>query len=135
LKKVVLFVDHHNSVGSQIAEAYLNQFYGDRYEAYSGGLIPTRVNPYLYLALIGEKISLSGAFSKSVGHFEGLDIDLVVKIFEKSVDLSSFFPGAEVIQTCFNGAFVNRKSDDDTLAEIMESKLEIKQWIHNTFGA
>jgi arsenate reductase len=130
LKKAVLFVDHHNSVGSQIAEAYLNQFYGDRYEAYSAGLVPTRVNPYLYLAMIEERIDISGAFSKSIDHFKGLDTD-----FKKDVNLSSFFPEGEFIETCFKGAYVNRKSDDDTMAEIMEIKPEIKQWINDTFGA
>ena len=135
MNKVVLFVDQHNSVGSQIAESYLNQYYGDRYDAYSGGLVPTRVNPYLYLALIEEGIDISGAFSKSVDHFKELDIDLVVKVFEKSVDLSSFFPEGEFLEACFKGAFVDRESDDDNMAEIMEVKLEIRQWIHDTFGA
>ena len=134
MMKSVLFVDQHNSVGSQIAEVYLNQLHGDRYAAYSAGISPTRVNPYLYLAMLEEGIDISGAFSKNVDHFNGLDIDLVVKIFKKYVDISSFFPESEFLETCFKGAYVTRKLDDDTMAEILEIRPVIKQWINDTFG-
>ena len=59
MKKAVLFVDDHNSLESQIAELYLNQFYGDSYEAYSAGLSPTQINPYLHEAMIEEGIDVS----------------------------------------------------------------------------
>jgi len=46
MKKRVLFICTHNSARSQVAEAFLNSHYGDRYEAQSAGIEPTEVNPY-----------------------------------------------------------------------------------------
>jgi protein-tyrosine-phosphatase len=44
-KTRVLFVSRRNSARSQMAEAFLNQFAGDRYEAQSAGLEPGALNP------------------------------------------------------------------------------------------
>ncbi|MEK6678610.1 MAG: arsenate reductase ArsC, partial [Nitrospirota bacterium] len=44
-KKRVLFVCKHNSARSQMAEAFLNAFAGDRFEAESAGLEPGVLNP------------------------------------------------------------------------------------------
>jgi len=134
LSKVILFVDRHNSVESQIAEFYLTQFYGDRYDAYSAGLIPTQINPYLHEAMIEEGIDVSGAFAKGIDHFKGLEVDIVVKIFENDNDLSSFFSGAEFLQTNFRDHYVERESDDENFAEIVKIKHKIKKWIKARLG-
>ena len=43
----VLFVCIHNSARSQMAEALLNKYGGDDFEAYSGGIEPGELNPYV----------------------------------------------------------------------------------------
>ncbi|GAB6907922.1 Protein tyrosine phosphatase [Desulfosarcina cetonica] len=43
VKKRVLFVCRHNSVRCQMAEAFLNQLDGDRFEAESAGLNPKTI--------------------------------------------------------------------------------------------
>ena len=44
-KKKVLFVCVHNSTRSQMAEAFLKQMAGDKFEVESAGLEPGKLNP------------------------------------------------------------------------------------------
>jgi len=44
-RKSVLFVCTHNAVRSQMAEAFLNKIYGDRYTAFSAGSDPAQIDP------------------------------------------------------------------------------------------
>lgn len=65
-KTKILFVCIHNSARSQMAEAFLNTLYGDRFEAMSAGLEPGILNPYVVLAMQEIGIDISGAATKSV---------------------------------------------------------------------
>jgi len=56
----VLIICFHNSGRSQIAEAYLNRFAGDRLVVESAGLEPAeRVNPLVVAVMKEEGIDLS----------------------------------------------------------------------------
>ncbi len=68
-KTRVLFVCIHNSARSQMAEAFLNQLAGDRFEALSAGLEPGTLNP-LVVEVMGEiGIDISRNKTKSVFDF------------------------------------------------------------------
>jgi arsenate reductase len=58
-KTRVLFICIHNSARSQMAEAFLNEFAGDRFAAESAGLEPGILNPLVVKAMneIGIDIS------------------------------------------------------------------------------
>ena len=51
MKKRVLFICIHNSARSQIAEAFLKQIAGDRFEVESAGLEPGKLNPLAVKAM------------------------------------------------------------------------------------
>jgi arsenate reductase (thioredoxin) len=69
VKDYVLFVGTNNAVRSQMAEAILNKLYGKRYEAYSAGVSPTRLNPYAVQVMSEIGIDISKQRSKNFNRF------------------------------------------------------------------
>lgn len=69
----VLFLCTGNSARSQMAEAFLRRFAGDRHEAHSAGLDPSEIHPFTKWVMeeIGE--SLARQRSKSVSEYLGKD--------------------------------------------------------------
>jgi len=65
-KKRVLFVCVHNSARSQMAEAFLNDLAGDRFEGHSAGLEPGTLNPLAVEAMKEAGLDISGNKTKSV---------------------------------------------------------------------
>jgi arsenate reductase len=70
-KTKVLFLCTGNSARSQMAEAYLRHYAGDRFEAHSAGLEPKGVNPYTVRVMEEAGISLEGQYSKDVRVYLG----------------------------------------------------------------
>ena len=68
-KQKVLFVCVHNSARSQMAEAFVNSLYGDRFEAKSAGLEPGDLNPLVVKAMEEIGIDISNHRTKSVLDF------------------------------------------------------------------
>lgn len=68
-KKRILFVCTGNSARSQMAEAFIRKYAGDRYEAYSAGLEPKPIHPLTYQVMQEIGFSLEGQYSKGVEEF------------------------------------------------------------------
>lgn len=67
-KPRVLFLCTHNSARSQMAEAFLRRYGGDRFEAHSAGLEPTAIHPLTYRVMqeIGIDLAQEGHRAKSL---------------------------------------------------------------------
>jgi len=95
-KKKVLFVCIHNSARSQIAEAFLNQICGERFEAHSAGLEPGRLNPIVVEAMQEIGIDFSHNHTKSVDDMlrSGKTFAYVITVCdETSAERCPFIPG------------------------------------------
>lgn len=59
VKTKILFVCIHNSARSQMAEAFVNKYFNDRFTAESAGLEPGTLNPLVvkWMAEIGIDIN------------------------------------------------------------------------------
>jgi len=67
----VLFLCTGNSARSQMAEAFLRHYGGERFEAFSAGLEPKGINPYTVRVMQELGIDLSGQYSKDVTEYLG----------------------------------------------------------------
>jgi arsenate reductase len=70
-KTKVIFLCTGNSARSQMAEAFLRELAGDRFEVHSAGLEPKGINPYTVRVMDELGISLAGQSSKSVSEYLG----------------------------------------------------------------
>jgi arsenate reductase len=68
-KAKVLFLCTHNTARSQIAEALLKKYAGDRFEVFSAGYEPREIDPYARKVMEEAGLDLSGQQSKSVAEF------------------------------------------------------------------
>jgi len=71
-----------------MAEGLLRHIYGERYEVFSAGIKPTRVNPLAIKVMAEIGIDISKQFSKSIKEFQDKDIDLVVSVCKSSAKLT-----------------------------------------------
>ena len=71
-KPNVLFLCTGNSCRSQMAEGFLREYGGDRFEAYSAGIEPAeRVHPLAVQVMAERGIDISGQKPKNVGEYLG----------------------------------------------------------------
>lgn len=80
-KTKILFLCTGNSARSQMAEAYLRHYGGDRFEAYSAGLSPSVINPYTVRVMDEAGVSLEGQWSKDVNlYVDRHDLDYLITV-------------------------------------------------------
>jgi arsenate reductase (thioredoxin) len=93
-KKKVLILCTGNSCRSLMAEAMINHFLGDSWEAFSAGIAPTFPNPRALQVLREIGVSTEGLRSKSVDEFVGRDdLDVVITVCDHANESCPFFPG------------------------------------------
>jgi len=151
-KTTVLFLCTHNSARSQIAEGLLRHLYGDRYEVFSAGATPTRVNPLAIQALAEIGIDISKQRSKSIEEFRDKPMDLVVSVCKSSAKIVCPFCSSPIIgdrPTIINETPSDAKryldhpfddpsevegTDEEKLATFRHTRDEIKKWIIEYFS-
>ena len=116
----VLFVCVHNSARSQMSEAFINHYFGDRFEAESAGLEPGKLNPIVVDVMKQIGIDISGNKTKSVFDYfkRGKMYRYVITVCDKTAaERCPIFPGvAETIHWSF--------PDPSALQGTYEEKLE-----------
>jgi arsenate reductase (thioredoxin) len=130
----VLFVCVHNSARSQMAEAFLNHYFGDRFEAESAGLEPGTLNPIVVEAMKEIGIDISGNKTKSVFDYfkEGRMFKYVITVCDQTAaEKCPIFPGvAEKIHWSFpdpsalQGTYEEKLDGTRKIREIINDKIE-----------
>ncbi|MBN1148490.1 MAG: arsenate reductase ArsC [Anaerolineales bacterium] len=97
MKPRVLFLCTANSARSQMAEAFLRKYAGDRFEVFSAGLEPHGVNPYTIRVMEEAGIDMSAHTSKSLRQFMGqVHFGYMITVCGNAEKNCPIFPGMGV---------------------------------------
>lgn len=134
MKKIrVLFVCVGNTARSQMAEAFLQTFGGDRFEVMSAGFEPGRLNPYVVASMQDLSIDISHKSTKSVFTLfkQSLQFDFVISVCDGiHAQKCPVFPGKHTrLSWSFDdpATFVGEPSE--ILAQVAVVRDEIKERI------
>jgi len=134
-KKRVLFICTHNACRSQMAEGLLRLRYGDRYEVFSAGTSPSRVNPWAIRVMAELDNDISSQVSNHVEEYIGEPFDVVVTTCDTARETCPAFPGAaKVIHRSFEDPAGTAGSKEKILAAFRKVRDEIDGWIQDNFG-
>ena len=134
-KKSVLFICKHNAVRSQMAEAFLNNIYGDRYSAFSAGSDPTQIDPLVIMVMREIGIDVSNYRSKGLNVFQDYHFDYVVTVCDQANESCPYFPGGNLrIHKSFSDPSKFQGWHEDVIKEYRRTRDEIKNWIEKEFS-
>ena len=116
-----------------MAEGLLNALYSERYEGYSAGITPTKINPYVVKAMAEIGIDISQKRSKSIEEFREENFNFVVTVCDSAREACPFFPREKIIHKSFEYPSQFKGSEVEILKKVRIVRDEIKKWIKNTF--
>lgn len=129
----ILFVCIHNSARSQIAEAFLNKFYGDKFIAESAGYEPGVLNPLVIKALQEVGIDITGKQTNRVFDFfkEGRMYSYVITVCDESnAERCPIFPGVvKTIHWSFPDPSQFQGNEEEKLEQTRKVRDDIKRKI------
>lgn len=139
-KKRVLFICVHNSARSQMAEALLKKFVGDKVDVESAGLEPGKLNPIVVEVMKEIGIDISQNKTKSVLDFlkQGKLYSYVITVCDESQsERCPIFPG---VTQRLHWSFADPSSLQGTYQERLEQtrkvrdqiRTSIEQWLKQT---
>ena len=129
-KTKVLFICEHNSARSQMAEALMNDFYGDKFSAESAGFENKEINPFAVKAMKEIDIDISKNLSKKVFdlYTEGRLYDYVITVCDAAkAEHCPIFPGiVKRLSWSFGDPSLFEGSDEEKLKQTVNVRNEIK---------
>jgi len=137
-KPKILFLCTTNSARSQMAEAFLKKYGGEKFEAYSAGLEPKEIHPFTERVMQEIGISLIGQYSKSFREYMGKVhfAYLITVCAEAEKKCPTTFPGiGQRLHWSFEDPAAFGGTEDEKMVKYREirDKIEktIKQWLKN----
>ena len=136
-KKKVLFVCIHNSARSQMAEAFLKKYGGDKFEVESAGIEPGKLNPIVVKAMLEVGIDISNNKTNSAFDFykQGKLYDYVITVCdEAAAEKCPVFPGnGEKLHWGFADPSSFSGTEEEKLAStrVVRGEIEerVREWV------
>jgi arsenate reductase len=93
-KPRVLFLCTHNTARSQMAEAFLRKYAGDRFEAYSAGFEPQEIHPYTRQVMEERGFDLADQRAKSLTEYlTRMHFGYLITVCARAEERCPIFPG------------------------------------------
>ncbi|MBX7164415.1 MAG: arsenate reductase ArsC [Saprospiraceae bacterium] len=125
--KKVLVLCTGNSCRSQIAEAYLRHFAGDKAEIFSAGVETHGVNPRAIATMKEDGIDISKHRSKNIDEYFNIYFDFVITVCDNAKESCPFFPTKA--KKMFHQNFPDPAKSTGTEEEILEHFRQVRQMI------
>jgi arsenate reductase (thioredoxin) len=124
--KKILVLCTGNSCRSQIAEAYLRHFAGNKAQVYSAGVETHGVNPRTIATMKEDGIDISHHTSNNISEYLGIDFDFVITVCDNAKERCPFFPTKA---KKFHQNFPDPSKSIGTEEEIMQQFRQVRQII------
>lgn len=137
-KRRVLFLCTGNSARSQMAEAFLRHYAGDRYEAQSAGLEPKGLNPLTLKVMQEIGYPMDGHTSKSVSTYLGKTLFhyLITVCDDAEKNCPTVWPGMnQRLHWSFDDPAAYQGSEEERLAKFREVRDQIEQKVREWVAA
>lgn len=128
-KPRVLFLCTGNSARSQMAEAFLRKYAGDRFEVHSAGLEPSALNPLTVKVMEEAGIDMSGHFAKPLTTYLGkTHFAYLITVCSRADEKCPIFPGmGQRLHWPFEDPAAATGTEAERLAVFREVREEIEQ--------
>jgi arsenate reductase len=137
-KTKVIFLCTGNSARSQMAEAFLRHYAGERFEVYSAGLEPKGINPYTRRVMEEKGYSLEGQTSKDVRQYLGrVNFGYVITVCDNAEKNcpTTFLGVSQRLHWSFEDPAAYEGSEEETLAKFRQVRDQIEARIQEFIAA
>ena len=131
MKTKVLILCTGNSCRSQMAEGVLRHYGGERFEVFSAGTEPSKVNETAVQVMREIGIDISGHRSKSVNEFLGQPFDAVITVCDSANEDCPIFPDGRRLHWSFPDPPHGQEVTEPVLREFRK----VRDMIHEKFRA
>jgi arsenate reductase len=136
MKKRVLFLCTANSSRSQMAEGIVNNFFGDKLEAFSAGTQASFVNPMAIEVMKEIGIDISKHRSKNLSEFEGQNFDYVITLCGNAHEACPLYiGGTKKTHIGFDDPAKAAGAREEILNEFRRVRDEIREKLSDFFEA
>jgi len=117
-----------------MAEGILRNLYGGRFDVYSAGTEPSRVNPHAVRVMDEIGIDISRYTSKNLDMYAGMHFDYVVTVCDRANEACPvFIGGGKKLHKGFPDPAGFSGRDEKIMAGFRTVRDEIKCWIESEF--
>ena len=132
VKKRVLILCTGNSCRSQMAEGILRHYGGDKFEVFSAGTKPSRVNETAIRVMREIGIDISHQRSKSVSEYSGQNFDYVITVCENAKESCPLFLGSA---KRLHWGFPDPPHEKEITGKVLNEFRKVRDMIHKKFKA